>query len=54
MRMLTKCEKKLFIPNDTIIYPMECDINDKQLLAASHGAEDPTMSFAHEDEEPTM
>ena len=46
--------QKTFIPHDTIMYPMDCDINDGQLLAASQVAEDPTMSSAHEGEEPTM
>ena len=31
---------------------MDCDIDDEQLLAAS--SEDPTMSSAHEGEEPTI
>ena len=51
---VNKVQEKLFIPHDTIIYPMDCDINDEQLLAASQVAEDPTMSSAHEGEEPTM
>ena len=33
---------------------MDCDIDDEQLLAASQVAEDPTMSSAHEGEEPTI
>ena len=49
---VNKVQKKLFIPNDTIIYPMDCGINDEQLLATSQVDEDPTMSSACEGEEP--
>ena len=51
---VNKVRKQLFIPRATIIYPMDCDIDDEQLLAASQVAEDPTMSSAHEGEEPTI
>ena len=33
---------------------MDFDINNEHLLAASQVAEDPTMSSAHEGEEPTL
>ena len=50
----TSMQKSLFIPHATIIYPMDCDIDDEQLLAASQVAEDPTMSSAHEGVELTI
>ena len=51
---VNKVQKPLFIPHATIIYPMDCDIDDEQLLAASQVAEDPPMSSTHEGEEPTI
>ena len=47
-------QKQLFIPHATIIYPMDCDTDDEQLIATSEVAEDTTMSSACGGEEPTI